>query len=90
METGFVYIKVVVVTRCENCGKVEKEQVRTSIELREDVGKWVKGVGRAVRQLHHLSPSFTFNLITHRNLQTIHSYPQVIPTLGVNGLKADK
>jgi hypothetical protein len=49
LETGFVYIKVVVVTRCENCGKVEKEQVRTFIQLREDVGKWVKGVGRAVR-----------------------------------------
>jgi hypothetical protein len=49
LETGFVYIKVVVVTRRENCGKVEKEQVRTFIELSEDVGKWVKGVGRAVR-----------------------------------------
>ncbi len=49
METDFVYIKVVVVTGCENCGKVRKEQVRTFIQLCEDVGKWRKGVGRAVR-----------------------------------------
>jgi hypothetical protein len=90
LETGFIYIKVVVVTRSENCGKVGKEQVRTFIYLCSDVGKEWKSVGRAVYRRHYFHP-FLINLrITHRNLEAIHSYPQVIPTLGVKRVKTDK
>ena len=45
LETGFVYIKVVVVTAEERCGKRVKPQVRAVIALCSAVGKVGGSVG---------------------------------------------
>ena len=48
LETGFVYIKVVVVTAAESCGKSVKAQVRALIYLCRAVGNAVWAVGKYV------------------------------------------
>jgi len=49
LETGFVYIKVVVVTAGKNCGERVKVQVRTFITLFNAVGNAAGGVGKYVQ-----------------------------------------
>jgi len=46
LETGFIYIKVVVVTTEESCGKEVKPQVRAYIQLCKGVEKVPKAVGK--------------------------------------------
>jgi hypothetical protein len=53
LETGFVYIKVVVVTAAESCGKKVKAQFRASITLCEAVGNAAAAVGKDVWFLSH-------------------------------------
>jgi len=48
LETGFVYIKVVVVTAGESCGERVKAQVRAFIIHLSAVGNAVRGVGKYV------------------------------------------
>jgi hypothetical protein len=48
LETGFVYIKVVVVTAVENCGKGVKAQFRALIYLCGAVGIAGQAVGKYV------------------------------------------
>jgi hypothetical protein len=48
LETGFIYIKVVVVTTSENCGKKVKAQVRAFIFQFNAVGNAARGVGKCV------------------------------------------
>ena len=48
LETGFVYIKVVVVTAAENCGKSAKVQVKALIYLCKVVGNAEWAVGKYV------------------------------------------
>jgi hypothetical protein len=49
LETGFVYIKVVVVTAGKNCGERVKAQVRAFIALLNAVGNAAGGVGKYVQ-----------------------------------------
>ena len=56
LETGFVYIKVVVVTAAESCGKEVKVQVRALNYLRSAVGKTARTVGKDVWNLHYHQP----------------------------------
>jgi hypothetical protein len=48
LETGFVYIKVVVVTAAESCGKSVKAQVKALIYPCGAVGNAVWAVGKYV------------------------------------------
>jgi hypothetical protein len=48
LETGFIYIKVVVVTNRQNCGKAVKPLLKTLIKKFKAVGKCLKAVGGAV------------------------------------------
>jgi hypothetical protein len=48
LETGFVYIKVVVVATGKNCGERVKEQVRAFIVCFNTVGNTAWGVGKRV------------------------------------------
>jgi len=48
LETGFVYIKVVVVTAAESCGKRVKAQVKALIYLCRVVGNAEWAVGKYV------------------------------------------
>ncbi len=48
LETGFVYIKVVVVTAAESCGKMVKAQFRALIYLCGAVGNAERAVGKYV------------------------------------------
>ena len=49
LETGFVYIKVVVVTAAESCGNQVKAQFRALIHLWGAVGNAGWAVGKYVR-----------------------------------------
>ena len=64
LETGFVYIKVVVVTAAESCGEKVKAQVRAFIYLWDAVGNAVAAVGKYVRQSFH---NYHLPLSLHRN-----------------------
>jgi hypothetical protein len=48
LETGFIYIKVVVVTAEESCGQEVKVQARAFIYTLEGVGNAIKVVGKDV------------------------------------------
>ena len=64
LETGFVYIKVVVVTAAESCGEKVKAQVRAFIYLWGAVGNAVAAVGKHVRRNFH---NYYPPLSLHRN-----------------------
>jgi hypothetical protein len=53
LETGFVYIKVVVVTARQNCGKTVKVLFKALISLWGVVGNTVLAVGKGVRYYRH-------------------------------------
>ena len=56
LETGFVYIKVVVVTAAESCGNRVKALFRALIYLCSAVGNAERAVGKNVRRSSHLYP----------------------------------
>ena len=57
LETGFIYIKVVVVTAGQSCGKAVKVLVRALINLWDAVGNAAQAVGKNVHyRLHRSSP----------------------------------
>jgi len=62
LETGFVYIKVVVVTARQTCGKVVKVLFRALIGLWGAVGNTALAVGKGVRYYRHQSSPFSLSL----------------------------
>jgi hypothetical protein len=62
LETGFVYIKIVVVTTGQSCGKAVKVLVRALIDLWGAVGNAALAVGKGVRYYRHQSSPFSISL----------------------------
>jgi hypothetical protein len=62
LETGFIYIKVVVVTARKNCGKTVKVLFRAFISLWGAVGNTALAVGKGVRYYRHQSSPFFISL----------------------------
>jgi len=62
LETGFIYIKIVVVTARKNCGKTVKVLVRALIGLWGAVGNTALAVGKGVRYYRHQNSPFSISL----------------------------